>query len=704
MADKLPADFNPDAYAAAYPDVALSGLGAKAHYLRFGRLLGRSPSGKAAGGKSSDTRSPAAAPPQAIEPGPPVMAVEQPGGSSTAPRRKPETGPAIIERPEYFRAEDVVPSPGPAKSGADPDGTFAFDDFLPIEGDGGSSDPLRAFAEMIGSAGPKDAEGPWTPTLCDPRFRSGEVRIENIWFADGMTLRLAIAGAQQHEAQYEGWAVRAFQALPDSPASLRAAGQGIQLPRRGPCFVDVSLLHPLMPVLLELADPDGRTAALALLPFPSLLPGGLHWAEAKALQATANPMDTFWSLSDHFAGELIGGRETRPRLVVSRDPDAPAEESTRPWAEVRAWIELMLGSSAPEAGDVELMLPADAVPTIAALVSPRLAEWAGAAWPYLVAEMDSRRPVASVALPAGLDAPPGVPRVESRGGAAGPDAARQAPIHLAILYRPAEMDPVDVARGVGEVATAPLSILLDADDPARTEAIVGRLQDSASEFEFWVRSEGGDDMRAALDRACGAGRWQVVGPQESVREVARRARHDLMVTIDDRVRFDREILSRLASLLGSGGDVASASCLMLGEVVIKKQAVLQPGSGGLFPAGVSFIAGPAMSFAEPNVANVLRDMTYPVVANTLHLTAWNRALLAELPKSAGPVPRSAEDIELGLTLTRAGYRNLCTTRFSATMTGNPPRRDAIDPLGSAILQPGRWQELLDRVTVVRELF
>jgi hypothetical protein len=97
-------------------------------------------------------------------------------------------------------------------------------------------------------------------------------------------------------------------------------------------------------------------------------------------------------------------------------------------------------------------------------------------------------------------------------------------------------------------------------------------------------------------------------------------------------------------------------------------------------------------------------MTYPVVANTLHLTAWNRALLAELPKSADPVPRSAEDIELGLTLTRAGYRNLCTTRFSATMTGNPPRRDAIDPLGSTILQPGRWQELLDRVTVVRELF
>jgi hypothetical protein len=189
-----------------------------------------------------------------------------------------------------------------------------------------------------------------------------------------------------------------------------------------------------------------------------------------------------------------------------------------------------------------------------------------------------------------------------------------------------------------------------------------------------------------------------------LRDVARRARHDVLVTIDDRVRLEGDILTRLSSMLGSGDDVASASCLLLGETIIKKQAVLQPGSGGLFPSGVSFIAGPAMSFAEPNVSNVLQDMTYPVVANTLHLTAWRRCHPRHLPISADPVPPDAEDIALGLTLTRAGYRNLCTTQFSATITGDHARRDAIDPLGNAVLQPGQWQDLLDRVTIVRELF
>ena len=703
MADKLPADFNPDAYAAAYPDVALSGLGARAHYLRFGRLLGRSPSGKAAGGKGSDTRSPPAAPSQAAKSSSPDQAVQRPVDSTAAPRRKSEVGPAIIERPDDFRPEDVVPSPAPVKSAGQPDGSFGLDDFLPKDGDRRSSDPLRAFALMVGTTGPTAAEEPSTPNLCDPLFKSGEVRIENCWFADGTTLRLTIAGAQQHEARYEGWAVRAFQAFPDSRARLHPAGQGIQLPRRGPCFVDVPLLNPLMPLLVELAEPGGRTVALALLPFPSLLPGGLHWAEAKALQASASPMDSFWSLSDHFFGQLIGARKTRPRLIVRSEPHEPAVESTIHSAEVGGWLEVMLGSGEAAPGDLELMLPPDAVPTIAALVSPRLTKWAGAAWPYLVAETDSRRPIASVALPAGFERPAHAPHVESRDGAQGEDPERRAPIHLAILYRRAEVASSETAGGM-TAAKQPLSIFLDAADPARAEALVGHLQVSASELDLWVRSDGGDDMSAALDRACGAGRWQMAAPQESLRDVARRARHDVLVTIDDRVRLDGDILSRLASLLGDDGDIASASCLLLGEIVIKKQAVLQAGSGGLFPAGVSFITGPTMSFAEPDVSNILRDMTYPVVANTLHLTAWRRSILADLPMPADPVPRSAEDIELGLTLTRAGYRNLCTTRLSATMIGNPVRRDAIDPLGSAILQPGRWQELLDRVTLVRELF
>lgn len=41
--ERLPADFDPDLYQRAYPDVALSGLDPRSHYLKYGKLLGRAP-------------------------------------------------------------------------------------------------------------------------------------------------------------------------------------------------------------------------------------------------------------------------------------------------------------------------------------------------------------------------------------------------------------------------------------------------------------------------------------------------------------------------------------------------------------------------------------------------------------------------------------------------------------------------------------
>jgi hypothetical protein len=154
MADKLPPDFNPDGYAAAYPDVALSGLGAKAHYLRFGRLLGRWPSGKAPGAQVKDS-APAAAPRQPVEAAPPEPVVEQ----SAAPRAgAPATASALVDRPADFRPEEVVPSPAPAKTAASPTGPSAST-ISSFGAGGGSSDPLRLYARMVGIADPAPRKG-----------------------------------------------------------------------------------------------------------------------------------------------------------------------------------------------------------------------------------------------------------------------------------------------------------------------------------------------------------------------------------------------------------------------------------------------------------------------------------------------------------------------------------------------------------------
>jgi hypothetical protein len=104
------------------------------------------------------------------------------------------------------------------------------------------------------------------------------------------------------------------------------------------------------------------------------------------------------------------------------------------------------------------------------------------------------------------------------------------------------------------------------------------------------------------------------------------------------------------------------------------------------------------------VLQALPNLTYPVVANTLLLTAFRRKALLDVPMPVGPVPPTVSDIRLGLDLLNAGYRNLCTTKFGAELAGNYVRRDSIDPVGAAYVNPDRWQTILSEVAFVRELF
>ena len=178
-----------------------------------------------------------------------------------------------------------------------------------------------------------------------------------------------------------------------------------------------------------------------------------------------------------------------------------------------------------------------------------------------------------------------------------------------------------------------------------------------------------------------------------------------MLNISDRVRLDDPAaLGFLFELLHGDEAIGSASCVLMGEKIIKKEAVLQPASGGIFPSGVSFSTAPHLSFVEPDVLELLPDLTYPVVANTLLLTLFRRSALATLARPTGPVPATALDIRIGLDLMDAGYGNWCTTRVAAALCGPHHRRDSIDPFGGAYAQPQRWADLLGRVSLVRELF
>jgi hypothetical protein len=282
-------------------------------------------------------------------------------------------------------------------------------------------------------------------------------------------------------------------------------------------------------------------------------------------------------------------------------------------------------------------------------------------------------------------------------------------VPLAIALRnpaPPQLAPPDTdpAKSIYE---QPLTVIVSASDNARTETLVRRLEAvlGSSPLQLLVLMRDVDtSICTTLEELRGPGGWTHVQAATDLRELAQSASHELMLTISDRVAPSGTALRALAKILQRDGSAASVSCALLGETVFKKQIVAQPASGGLFPARVSFATSPRLGFWEPDVLQALPNLTYPVIANTLLFTLWRTKILTELPSIEAPLHDEAADIRTGLDLMAAGFRNLCTTHVSVRLRGPYARRNAIDPVGLTYLQPSRWENLLDRVTVIRELF
>src|SRR5690348_15595136 len=718
MAATIPPDFDAAWYAATYPDVGMSGLSPREHYRRFGALFRRpakgppAPPPQAAEQQPEPETEPADLSPSAPETTPPKREEQQP------PAKRPERA-AIIDRPSDFEAAASVPEPAPARPGGGSEGSFTLQTLskLPRGSDASAVlPPLNGYARLLNlndAVGPRGAQA--RVSCGATAFQAGGTRIENAWFAAPSRLRLMLAGPSAADPSSSGWAVRAYQAHPSSAGELRMVGQGVRLPQLGPVVHDLELLHPLMPLLLELSDADGATRAFALVPFPSLLPGGIHGAELKAQQTEPNPIDDFWALSDALLNEAIGGEGWPDRSVsaISADGMGPLFAP-----HVQEWLAAVFGLSVDSLDakkarkGIRLVLPEDSVPTVGALVSRRLGDGpqseTGA---YLVAETDTYRPRWSIVLPADADSAGAAPALLRSGGGAGDAAAAKlAPVPLAIAIRSpaapsvASSRPASVPRRRSGASPA-LSLVVDATSADGFEQLLGSIGASVrGEVELLIRAGSSDaQLRSAVARACEQG-GRSVDRSADLRAIANEARHETLLTVSDRIDLDGGALRAIVDLLLSDEKNGSASCALLAEKIIKKDVVLQPASGGLFPTGVSFASGPRLAFGEPNALDALPELTYPVVTNTFLFTAWRRSALAELPVPPGTGMAVADDVRIGLDLMRAGHRNLCTTRHTARLSGSYAPRDGVDPVGAGFLQPQAWQDILGRVTVVRELF
>jgi len=582
-------------------------------------------------------------------------------------------------------------------------------------------EPLIAYARLVSREPPGGlAHVGETITCGSSLFQTGETRLENAWFSDRSTLRMMMCGGSQPETRTSGWSLRAYQAQAATPHELRLAGQGTRLPALGPIFCDIPLLHPLMPLLIELSDADDVTQAITLLPFPSLLPGGIHDAELRALQSEANPIDAFWSLSEKLLEETLGRAGWPSRSITDLSVHSKDGSFLQAPGEVQEWIAAIfqLGkrdrSTTKKLDGLRLVLPSDSLPTISALASRGLnLDGAGqAVGPFLVCDAPNMRPRWSVALPADQAPETNLPVLIGKGRKGIASRNRSAlPIHLAIVGRPRGSFPAKtqgIETSVEPHEPQPLTIVIDASDAEQTGALLPILREYASdgELDLLVRIARGGDRTVAecLDHIVGPDSWKKVDTIDP-RELAGVARHQFMLTVSDRVKLDgRGTIDELCRLLNSDKSIASASCALLGETILKSDAAIQPTSGGLFPSRVSFATSPHLQFYEPDVLQPLPDLTYPVVANTSVLTLWRTRAVAELPGRTSAVRPGAADIRVGLDLMKAGYRNVCTTMVQAHLRGPQKRRDEIDPLGSVYLEPSEWGDIVSRVSVLRELF
>lgn len=683
MAD-VPQDFDPAWYAARYADVGLSGLSPRDHFRRFGSRMGRSPNGR------SEM---------------PVLSakIEAPtrGGSDSSSRRAERTVPseasAIIDRPADLdlTMPVIVGSSRLHRSEA-----VSLRDFAKNE----QSAAVTALVRLLGMHLASGNDGLAT---CNAQpFRLEASRIANAWFAGGNCIRIMLAA--DHDASAPPLVLNAYQVSASETGYLEIVDEPFVIPGDGPGFHDLQVPNRLMPILLELSNLEGAILSQSLVPFPSLLPGGLHWAELKALQNEYDPMEDFWCLSEGLLNAAIKKRSSAGsirRVVRTCPAQSPFPGDLIGWMRAMFDIELDDGHDDQSQGAL-LSLPFDCIPTISALAS----DWTfddeeTVTGPYLVADAETFRPRWSACLPS--DQPPSGNSPSVLGcGARSSQPAAVAPVHLAIAFRgrdeiPARTLPVKIA------AISAMTVILHVTDSSRAAELMSSLRQLIpdQELEFLLRpTQNHGSILEELDRISGDMAGSVVAFGDDFRDLAGKAKHDRLLSISDRVQLPESSTLAMLHTMLEDDRAGSASCALLSQTIVKRHAVLQPAAGGIFPAGVSFATSPRLSFYEPDVMQALPNETFPVVANSFGLTLFRRDAVAALPRPMSRVPMDAEDIRLGLDLGQAGYRNMSTTQVSALLTGPFARRDIIDPFGGFYAQPGFWENLLPRVTLLRELF
>ncbi|GLI94516.1 glycosyltransferase [Methylocystis echinoides] len=241
----------------------------------------------------------------------------------------------------------------------------------------------------------------------------GDWRIDDLWWANSHLLKARASLQARDDGRPPTTLMRLFQPATDANGRRELALVDETPVEAHKGVYAFGLRNPFMPILLVGYDDAGDISFTDLLPFPSLLRGGLHAAEAAAVQNPAGGLDALRRVNDAYLAEAVGWDASAPSpalaeicvdLLKATGAEPVFEPQLCEWiisvfnlpvigANVGGRIATDLGDPAfvdyaealldhfipthPREGRLRLTLPCSAVPTISALVSRRLSVDAG---------------------------------------------------------------------------------------------------------------------------------------------------------------------------------------------------------------------------------------------------------------------------------------------------------------------------------------
>jgi hypothetical protein len=517
----------------------------------------------------------------------------------------------------------------------------------------------------------------------------------------------------------------------------------VSLTGEGVAFANLRLVSALRPVFLVLSNAAEAARSCAVIAYPSLVRGGRHHPEFLANSDRIADLECLFRYMVARAEEALRPRPEM-RITIRLDGATGAEAIFS--SDHAAWLALhSVKLAAQAAGDAfdaerlqatgveladgpaarEIVLPADAIPTIAAVTGGAFAagQDANGSCPgsFIVSDQATGLARWAVTLPSApwlLDLQPqGVPSmipvVRGLGRPAAPMCIQVTP--TAVAERPvSQLMPLPppalpLPARIGQSRSMQTLCVVDVEDVVQAERSLIALmaQDGADRLRFVLRlsSDRNSDLAAArtmLERVM-PGRAQladVVGsgalPVDWLLSLSEGC-DSVFLTRDGIILHDTRTFGVLQRLL-TITDTASSAPAILHENLQSKTTTLTHSESGYFPARVQLSGGPRLVLsAHAGALSALPVAVFPVLANTQSATLMSRAALAACGLTR------LDPGAFGLATSARGLRHLCTTAVRATAIRRPQAREVMDPIGVHGVPLADWGRLLASVTIVEDL-